>query len=53
MATEQVREYMSSLLASGCMPKLKGDGDTVILRTKKANANSYDEDGIVIVLRHL
>ena len=38
MVTDQATEPTSSLITSDCMSKLKGDNDTVILRSYKVNA---------------
>ena len=51
--TEQVPEYTSSLLASGCMPKLKGENNTIILRTDKVKVNAYADDDLEIVFEKL
>ena len=53
MVTEQVPECRSSLLFSGCMPELKGDKDTVILRNNKIHAKVYADDDMVIVFEKL
>ena len=53
MGTDQATEYTSSLMTSGCMSKIKGDNDNVILRSYKVNAKSYADDDILIVFEKL